>query len=95
MPEQSNSFSIGPKTIAAAKDMLGNLLVDYQEHINGAYLRGEGALKVDLSLKFNLDNGANNIDAGISFVSERIKDSVSCLADEFQGELFSGDQKQD
>lgn len=78
---------IGFKTIDAARDLLGDLLLTYREKLNEAYLRSEDSLDVSLKLKIRPDQGGNRIKADISFVSERVTDTAGVIVDEDQMKL--------
>lgn len=82
---------LGEKTFSMTKELLGHIVEMYQAEIKKAWLKTEKTLSISLSLKFN-PNDANedevDIEAGISFVSEKVKDSISATVNEKQGDLF-------
>lgn len=80
-------MQIGEKTLKEGKSLLDGLIDKYREDINLAYLKAAGPLTIDLKLKFSPDDGGNKIEAGISFVTDKVKDSVSGKMDEDQMDL--------
>ena len=79
---------IGEKTIAAAKEMIGDMLSSYLTQINKAYLGQDQSLSVSLSLKFQPHSkGGVEMSYGISFVESKIKDGDTIIIDEKQMEL--------
>lgn len=83
-------LTIGEKTIAKTVQMLERHLRDYKKDMNEAYLKAEGPLDVTLKAKYSApQNGdGTKIDTSITFVAEKIKDSMKATVDEKQRELF-------
>jgi hypothetical protein len=80
--------TIGEKTIATAKEMLGDLLASYAGQINKAYLGQDQALSINLSLKFQPHpKGGVEMTYGIKFIESQIKDGDVVIIDEKQMEL--------
>jgi hypothetical protein len=67
------------KAIKKGTELLGGMLNDYKKEIDKAYLKAADseALKVSLGLSFSDDGGDVKVDASISFVESRIKDSAN------------------
>ena len=77
------------KVVETAGEMLSSMLKMYHEKLDKAYLRGEGALSVDLKTSFKpADNGDMEIDVSINFVTDRIKNKFSRTVCEGQDDLF-------
>jgi hypothetical protein len=77
----------------AVLDEVGELVKDimrmHQPEIDKAYLKLDGALTLSLSAKFKpTKDGTFEIEAGISFTAEKVKDSIVKYYNEKQGELF-------
>lgn len=85
--------NIGRGTLFHAGELLKSLLFAHQEEIDEAWRKAEGPLAVSLSLKFSVDEkdpGSVEIDAGISFTLEKVKENISGHYNEAQGGLFEG-----
>jgi hypothetical protein len=67
------------KAIKKGTELLGKMLNDYKKEIDKAYLKAGDSetLKVGLSLAFSDDGGNVTVDASLSFIESRIKDSAS------------------
>ncbi len=80
---------IGNDTIGTATGLIRVLLTMYKEELQAAYLKEENSLSVALSLKFKpSDDGGVEVDAGINFITSRVKDNISRSVVEGQEELF-------
>ncbi|HEA68228.1 MAG TPA: hypothetical protein ENI07_15620 [Desulfobacterales bacterium] len=88
-------MNLGPETIGKSIELVHDLLVEYQERLDEAYRKAEDSLSVTLTLKITPDEGRNKIDASISFVVEKAKDTATSYADENQQELFEGENLDD
>lgn len=81
--------TIGPNTIGSASRLLDALLKKHAQEIDSAYIKEEGAFTVNLSVKFKPDeNGGIDMEVGIAFVKERVKDSVKGHVQENMDNLF-------
>ena len=68
---------IGTQTLNTARDLIDSLFRMHQKDIDTAYLKADDSLSVSISVKFKpSEKGGIDVDAGISFVTERIKDNV-------------------
>ena len=68
---------IGKDTIETANGLIKVLLTMYKDELQAAYLKEENSLSVALSLKFKpSDVGGVEVDAGINFVTSRVKDNI-------------------
>ena len=80
---------IGNDTIGTATGLIRVLLNMYKKELQAAYLKEENSLSVALSLKFKpSDDGGVEVDAGINFITSRVKDNISRSVVEGQEELF-------
>ncbi len=70
-------MNIGDKTIDICNVLLGRLLNEHKDELNEAYLKAEDSLDVSLKLKISPITNGNKVKADLSFVAEKIKDSVS------------------
>ena len=81
---------IGKDTIETANGLIKTLLTMYKEELQAAYMKEDGSLSVALSLKFKpSDVGGVEVDAGINFITSRVKDNISRSVVEGQEELFT------
>lgn len=72
--------SIGQGTLDTAQRMIGMMLSAHKTEIEQAWLKTDGPLTINLSLKLSNkdeDESTIKIDTGISFTLEKIKDSIS------------------
>ena len=80
---------ISLKAVQTAGEMITNLLEAYQDKLNKAFLKSDGALTVDLKAKFKPgENDSIEVEVGINFVTDRIKNTFSRLVNENQEGLF-------
>lgn len=80
---------ISLKAVQTAGEMITNLLEAYQDKLNKAYLKSDGALTVDLKGKFKPgENDSIEVEVSINFVTDRIKNTFSRLVNENQEGLF-------
>ena len=80
---------ISLKAVQTAGEMITNLLEAYQDKLNKAYLKSDGTLTVDLKAKFKpRENDSIEVEVGINFVTDRIKNTFSRLVNENQEGLF-------
>lgn len=75
---------ISRKTLIECADKIKGLILDYEKEINHAYAKSGKGFKINFSLSIEPIPGGNYIEAGISFVSEKIKDTSSFNAMEEQ-----------
>ncbi|MDD4997855.1 MAG: hypothetical protein PHI99_06870 [Syntrophales bacterium] len=71
-------MKITDKTLEKGGEMLGRLMQSYRTKINEAYLKSE-ELNIGLSLKIEPGTTSEKVrlEAGINFVSERVKDTFT------------------
>ena len=83
-------WKIGEKTMRACLDTLQSLLWEHHAEINRAYTLNPGELVINLKLKIGItDRGTNEVEGGIAFVIEKLKDDTDAVTvDEKQEELF-------
>ena len=80
---------ISLKAVQTAGEMITNLLEAYQDKLNKAFLKSDGTLTVDLKAKFKPgENDSIEVEVGINFVTDRIKNTFSRLVNENQEGLF-------
>ena len=80
---------ISLKVTQTAGEMLTDLLEAYQDKLNKAFLKSDGALTVDLKAKFKPGESEGiEVEVGINFVTDRIKNTFSRLVNENQEGLF-------
>lgn len=84
---------IGTRTLHYASSLALSLMMDWQQKIDEAYRKADGALTVNLSLKFSPFGNGANVDAGISFVAEKVQDKTSGQIDEAQMEMFEDETR--
>jgi uncharacterized protein YbjQ (UPF0145 family) len=81
---------IGDKTREQIKEMVGGLVGDYMDELNDAYRKAEDSMTIAFNVKIKPNkNAGNDIDVGINFVADRVKDSISTTIDEDQMKMFS------
>jgi hypothetical protein len=81
--------TIGPNTIGSASRLLDALLKKHAQEIDSAYIKEEGAFTVNMSLKFKPDDdGGIEMDVGIAFVKDRVKESIKGRVQENMEGLF-------
>lgn len=83
---------IGTNTIRKASSMIEGLLETYLPDIDKAVRKAEEGAGVNISISLKLkpiNLQETDIEAGISFTTEKIKDSTSQVVNENQLELFS------
>ena len=82
-------ITIGPNTIGSASRLLDALLKKHAQEIDSAYIKEEGAFTVNMSLKFKPDDdGGIEMDVGIAFVKDRVKESIKGRVQENMEGLF-------
>lgn len=81
---------IGSKTVNAIADGVVDVLEDHRNTINEAYLKLDGKLSLTITVAIGPDPDGNKCDIGLSFVKERVKDSVTRIVKEQQLEMFEG-----
>lgn len=79
-------ITISDDTIYQIKDNIGRLLSDYSAEISVAIVN-EGMVTISLPVKIVQNGPKLNIDIGINFIKERIKNATSFVVDG-QKELF-------
>jgi hypothetical protein len=86
---------IGPQILNRAVQMVTSLLNQHQKEINQAYLEGEGGLTVNLVVKLTPGKTPNvqELEVGISFIQNRVKESLVAEVSEIQGALFDAVEK--
>jgi hypothetical protein len=67
----------------------------FKEEIQQAYLKKEGALTIPISVKFVPQENSDEleVEAAINWSPNKIKESVSRIVNETQGELFKKEGK--
>ena len=81
-------MDITTEIISQTSQMLTGLLQDYHREIDTAYLNSEPDLTVSLSVTYSPDKDGVKLTTGISFVKEKIKNSISVVIDPKQREMF-------
>ena len=79
---------INEQVISTITDLVGGLLNANTAELDEAYLRAEGSLAVSIGVKISPDDKGLKIQAGLSFVSGRIKDTATAIIDNEQIALF-------
>jgi hypothetical protein len=85
---EESTMKIGTTTIDYAVDLARSLMSDYRGKIDEAYRKADDALTVNLSLKFRPKGDETFVEAGISFVAEKVMDKISGNVSETQMDLF-------
>jgi len=87
-------LTIGEKTIGSASRLLDALLKKHSQEIDSAYIKEEGAFTVNMSIKFKPDDdGGIDMECGIAFVKDRVKDSIKGRVQENMDGLFDAFEK--
>jgi hypothetical protein len=90
-------MQIGEATIKKMEGLAAEQLQAYAKKINEAFLKSEdGKLKVSLAFYIGVSGeraNAGDIDATISFTTEKVKDKISTTVSENQTELFKAVEK--
>lgn len=80
---------IGPKTLETATQMLEALILRHQDGIKAAYAKAEGGLTISMSVKLSPNEaGTIDVETGISFTYEKVRDTTKTIVDEKQGRLI-------
>lgn len=86
-------LTIDTKTIEETAELVKGALLTYRTELDAAYLKSDGALKVNLPVSFKpsqKQSGAWDIEVGISFVTSQIKDKFNRTYLPGQEGLFKG-----
>lgn len=77
-------MQITDRTFEHAGEMLGRLMLSYRTKINEAFLKAEKDFSISLSLTIKPGSADNSVrlEAGINFVSERVKDTFTDYVDQ-------------
>jgi hypothetical protein len=84
-------MGVGIQTIRKAVSLVENLVIDHMDDIQRAYLKSEDALTISINVKLSPDKESSHrvkIDAGITFVTERVKDASTASVTEGMASLF-------
>jgi len=81
-------MKIGSKTISKMTELTTELYEVYADEIADAFSRFGNELKLNISIKLVADDGKISVDAGLGFIKDRVKDSMSATVDEDQMDLF-------
>ena len=87
-PAGNRIMDISPIILNQAKQMIEGLLDDYNREIDEAYLNCDPDLTINITVKFAPNKDGIKVGAGISFVKEKIKNSISVVIDDKQLNLF-------
>jgi len=81
---------IGDKTFEKGGELITALMKSYRTKINEAYLVADEELKIGFSLSIKPAPGKGTflLEAGINFITEKIKDQWTATVDELQLDLF-------
>lgn len=79
---------IGPKVLADLNHKIGELLNTYKKEIDTAYLHSDSGLSIGISIKIEPCGELLAIQAQISFVESRIKNSIDWKISEDQPRLI-------
>lgn len=92
--EERYHMKIGNKTIQACIDTVQSMLWEHHAAINKAFTITPGALDISIKLKITPNGNLNDVEGGISFVIEKLKDAVDPIhVNEDQMDLFKeGDE---
>jgi len=83
---------IGRNMLEAANGLIGNLLAKHMEEIDKAYLKADDTFSVDIKLKFKPAGDEISMEAGIEFITDKVKDSIKGQMSENQMDLFAEKQ---
>ncbi len=79
---------IGSNVLADLNHKIGELLNTYKQEINAAYLHSENGLSIGISIKIDPSGELLSIQAGISFVESRVKNTIEWKISEDQPRLI-------
>lgn len=82
-------MQVSQKTIERSIEILGGVLRIYREKIDAAFLKAEGAMTVNLGVRYKPVEGKMEIKTSIKFVTDQVNDSFETMFDENQDLLFS------
>jgi hypothetical protein len=87
---------VGTQVLNTANELIKGLFTMHQDDIDKGYLNaGDGAFTVNVRVVMRpADNGGIDVDAGISFVTDRVKDNIGRNVQEGQEELFTTGERQ-
>jgi len=77
------------KTIERTIEILGGVLRIYREKIDQAFLKADGAMIVNLGIRYKPVNSKMGIKTSIKFVTDQVNDSFETEFDENQADLFA------
>ena len=82
---------VGKHVLKTANELISGLFTLHQDDIDKGYLNaGDGAFAVTIRVVMKpADNGGIDVDAGISFVTDRVKDNIGRNVQEGQEGLFA------
>ena len=84
--------AIGRLTIEAISGSIKRQLIEHEFKLDEAYRKAEGSFDITLKAKVTPSKGGNEIQTSISFVAEKISDTVKFHVDEEQRSLFEDQQ---
>ncbi len=87
---------VGKQVLNTANDLIKGLLTMHQDDIDKGYLNaGDGPFTVTIRVVMRpAENNGIDVDAGISFVTDRVKDTLGRNVKEGQEELFTGEKEE-
>ena len=87
---------VGKHVLNTANELIKGLFTMHQDDIDKGYLNaGDGAFSVNIRVVMrSAENGGIDVDAGISFVTDRVKDALGRNVREGQEELFTGEKEE-
>ena len=87
---------VGKHVLNTANELIKGLLTMHQDDIDKGYLNaGDSAFSITIRVVMRpAENGGIDVDAGISFVTDRVKDNLGRNVQEGQEELFTGEKEE-
>ena len=82
-------MQVSQKRIERTIEIMGGVLRIYREKIAQAFLKAEGAMTVNLGVRYKPVEGKMEIEASIKFVTDQVNDSFETMFDENQADLFA------
>jgi hypothetical protein len=87
---------VGKQVLNTANELIKGLLTMHQDDIDKGYLNaGDSAFAITIRVVMRpAENGGIDVDAGISFVTDRVRDAIGRNVQEGQEELFTGEKEE-
>jgi hypothetical protein len=88
-------MEISKEILKQAGEMSASQLSDYQNYVDRAFQENNEILDINLKIKLSMNKEKFKIQTDISFISEKIKDSLTRWWDPNQRQLFEDEPEGD